>query len=337
MKGAWIALVLVCIGTLLALAFPYIASAYHLEAGGRALERLDPAAPDRTTALGHLERSIHWSPDNAQAYRLLAKVYRAQGEWSAAAAALERFTTLQPGNPLGYIELAQLYEEIEEQGAQAVVASTNLDAAWKEAWRRAGLAADEFLAQGERARKAGLYEEAMHWYRRAQRLEPGWGDAWYFMGLAYEEQAQWEPALAAYAQAVTLDSYRQVASSIPLYRMGTIYQRQLVPPQLDKAFSAYQAALALDDFRSTQDAARAHARLGQVYYALHNDMATAIAEMQKALTLAPDDKWLPYMLGELYRREGRLAEAREAYEQALQLDPEFDEVKNRLKSLPGGE
>jgi len=75
-------------------------------------------------ALEHLQKAIEWQPDNAQAYRLLGMIYRAQGDkildsksqgLVAAAGVLTRYTELRPNNPLGHIELAEVYEAIEAE------------------------------------------------------------------------------------------------------------------------------------------------------------------------------------------------------------------------------
>ena len=102
-------------GILAILAFPHLVSAYHLEAGGRALDNSERLAYHPLLALAHLQKALEWSPDNAQAYRLLAKVYQVQGEELMAAEALARYTELRPDNPLGHIELAQVYESIEAE------------------------------------------------------------------------------------------------------------------------------------------------------------------------------------------------------------------------------
>lgn len=98
---------------LLILAFPYLASAHHLEAGGRAVDT-------PSLALEHLHKAIKWDAQNAQAYRLMSKVYRAQGDWPAAVEAAARYNELRPLNPLGPIDLAQLYEEIESEMATMI-------------------------------------------------------------------------------------------------------------------------------------------------------------------------------------------------------------------------
>jgi len=110
----WIAFVAASL-LILVLVTPYLVSAYHLEAGGQALDDLELLSYNAPAALEHLQKAIEWQPDNAQAYRLLGKVYRAQGDWLAAIEALTRYTELRPDNPLAHIELAEVYEAVEAE------------------------------------------------------------------------------------------------------------------------------------------------------------------------------------------------------------------------------
>jgi tetratricopeptide (TPR) repeat protein len=98
---------------ILVLAFPHLASAYHVEAAGREMSNSGSVAYDPQLALAHLQKAIEWEPGNAQAYRLLGRVYRAQGDWLAAIQALTHYAELRPDNPLAHIELAEVYETIE--------------------------------------------------------------------------------------------------------------------------------------------------------------------------------------------------------------------------------
>lgn len=173
----------------------------------------------------------------------------------------------------------------------------------------------------------------MIWYERAMRLAPHLSDPWYHVGLQSEGKKQWQGALDAYERALDLDHFEHVGRSSPAYRMGLIYQRRLEPPQMKDAQTAYDAALEADDFRSRKDEAWAHARLGQIWYALENDAATAEAEILEGLALAAQDKWLHVALGDLYRDEGQLDRARALYQQALEIDPDFVATQERLDTL----
>ena len=550
--GPTVIILIVCIACAV-LVFPYAASAYHLEAGGRALDQVGKSAngewrmangesanPQLETAIRHLQSAIRWEQGNAQAYRLLGRAFLAQGDPVAAAEALTRFTELRPDNPLGHIELAEVYEAIEAQlqahvhydflahlpeaqietagfwidtgfceegdpsekcyiaeaafhmpndaaprptlfmhapsrasytvtlpdepvmlcfgmglhpmtwswggdgvtyevfvddgqGEQQLLAD-RLDipmamegwkdgrvdlsayagrtvtltlsvipgpewemtgdwAGWGEPrlvdmealplialrpaeqvvrqWKGAGLTARDFIARGEEERKAKQYEEALAWYERAARLEPGLGDPWYYIGLAYEGLEEWGKALAAYERAIGVGSFRSVPRSSPHYRAGVIYQWRLEPRQTDTALAAYEAAIEADDFSADWEAAdchykrgeilwwkgsnpdeyiaeyqraialnpkhaSAHILLGVAYYTRDKDVTRAEAEIRQAIELSPENKWAYYYLGEIYRQEGRLDEARATYEQALELDPQFEAAQKRLQALVSG-
>jgi tetratricopeptide (TPR) repeat protein len=521
----------------LGLAAPYLVGAYHLEAGGRVMDAPEFSTDDPLPALAHLQKAIRWESGNAQAYRLLGKVYQAQGDWPAAIEALARYTALRPDNPLGHVELAGVYEAVEAEmqamrladlvadlpqatvGAPEVavdtpfarpdgptwhsyVATTTLSlppgfgerptlfmhspawvtctltlpvrpavfrfgmgldpqvldwpgdgatfevfvngeriflehvdkamarqgwheraidltpwagqvtrltlavtpgpradasgdwAGWGEPqvvdarlpalealqpgarvveeWRRAGLSAEEFIRRGEEARKVRLYDEALVWYGRAARLAPDVGDPWYDVGLLYEEQQQWQQALAAYERASALGRFRQVGSSGPHYRAGVIYRWQLAPGRPEKAVTAFEAALAADDFDTVVEAAHchylygyvlreqkaeaeryiaefrqaialdpghawAHVFLGVALYERDGDARAAEAEFLRALELSPQNKWACYHLGEVYRLGGRADEARAMYQKALEIDPVFEAAQRRLQALSDGE
>ncbi|MCR4408480.1 MAG: tetratricopeptide repeat protein [Anaerolineae bacterium] len=547
LAAAWptIVILIVCIA-LAVLAFPYTASAYHLEAGGRILDQIGESANQRSgeaadsyqlSAISHLQAAIRWDARNAQAYRLLGRAYLAQGDLVAAAEALTRFTELRPANPLGHIELAEVYEELESElqthvhydflahlpeakietagfwidtifceegdppekcyvaetafhmpadaaprptlfmhapsrasytltlpdepmtlsfgmglhpmtwswggdgvtfevfvddgeGEQQLLAE-RLDIAaamggWKDGkvdlaayagqtvtltlsvipgpewemtgdwagwgeprlvdaealpltalrpaeqmvrqWQAAGLTAQDFIARGEEERQAKQYQEALRWYERATWLEPGLGDGWYYIGLAYEGLEQWKEALGAYEQAIETGSFASVHRSSPPYRLGAIYQWRLEPRQTDAALAAYEAAIATNDFSADWEAAdchykrgeilwwqgsnpdeyiaaykraialnpqhaSAHMLLGVAYYTRDKDVAMAETEIRRAIELSPQNKWAYYHLGEIYRQEGRMDEARAMYEQALEIDPQFEAAKGRLEAL----
>jgi tetratricopeptide (TPR) repeat protein len=344
------------------LVFPHLVSAYHLEAGGRA--RGDPAS-----ALEHLRKAIEWDPNNAQAYRLLGKVYRAQGDWPAAIEALTTFTKLRPRNPLGHMELAEAYEDIET--GVAGTESGSLDAQIAAEWRQTGMTADDLDNAGEQARAAKRYDEALAWYKRAIRLDPDLGDPWHYIGLLYEVQKQWSEALDAYQQAGAEPRFNEVHRSSPYYQAGILYYRRLDPPQVDDALAALDTALAEGDFGRGEAAdchywrgvvlraqhasadeiisefeeavsldpkhADAHFELGMSLYNYAHDANAAEAQLLKAMELDRRNKMIYYWLGGIYEDEGRLEDARAMYKQALNIDPDLNAARRHLEALDGGQ
>ena len=111
---------------------PYAASIYHLEVGGRALDRaLRPVFPDRLapeqivdgpqleTAVEHLETAIRHDPTSTQPRRLLARAYLSLGEEEKALVALQQVVKERPDNPLFHLELADVYD-VMGQVSQAI-------------------------------------------------------------------------------------------------------------------------------------------------------------------------------------------------------------------------
>ena len=242
------------------------------------------------------------------------------------------------------------------------------DRSWRGEWAKAGITTQDLINVGEAARRAKQYDEALHWYRWAMWLEPEPGDPWYYAGLAYEGQEQWTRALDAYERALALDRFRQVGRSSPHYRVGMIYHLRLEPRQVDTALAAYEVAIKENNFRADWEAAdchykrgaalrqqkansdeyiaeyrqaialdpehiAAHIQLGLAIYERDQDASLAEAELLKAAELAPQNKWVYYHLGEIYRREGRTDEAKAMYEQALGIAPDFEAAHKRLMML----
>ena len=211
----------------------------------------------------------------------------------------------------------------------------------------------------------------MAWYEQATRLEPGLGDPWYYVGLLYENQKQWLQALDAYQRATASGRLYRLHRSSPRYRAGIIYQGRLDPRQPENALVAYEAALKVGDFSTAAEAADCHYRRGQILrsqkadpsvyvaefwqavalnprhvsahillglaiYEQDKDASAAEAELLRALELAPQNKWVYYHLGEIYRQEERTGEAAAMYKQALEIAPDFEAAQKRLAALGDG-
>jgi tetratricopeptide (TPR) repeat protein len=236
------------------------------------------------------------------------------------------------------------------------------------AWEEAGITAQDLIAVGEEARKAGHHEVALRWYELAVEVKPDVGDAWYFAGLVYEERQQWRKALDAYKHSSAAKTLVSVSRSSPHYRSGRIYQWHLEQRQTRAALEAYEEAIRIGDFSTKWEAAGCHYDRGQVlwwnggdsaeyiaefeqaielnpqhapaydllglaYYATYEDFGRAEMEIKRAIELAPDYKWAYKHLGDIYRQEGHTSKAGAMYEQALEIDPEFESAMVELNAL----
>ena len=73
----------------------------------------------------------------------------------------------------------------------------------------------------------------------------------------------------------------------------------------------------------------AYTNLGSAYRRQGN-LDGAIEAYQKAIELDPDDAEAYFNLGVAYRNQGKLDESIQAYKRAIELDPDYVEVYNNL-------
>lgn len=355
----WPLLALAGIALMAVLAFPYLASAYYLEAGGRALH-------DAGRAEQRLNKALAWDSNNAQAYRLLARVHRSDEDWLAAAEALGHYIDLKPEDPMGYLELAGLYEELETVRNRA--GEVGLARRITEAWQGTGYTQARAIDRAIAAQATGRDAEAMVWLWRAITLQPEVGDGWHELGLWYQKREMWSQAAYAFERALDSGRFDRVSPSDPAYYSGLLYQSRLEAPDLGRALGFYDLALAVHQFSTeailadcyyqrgevlrlegnsvdeyiaafelalaaNPNHAWAHARLGQAYYKRDGNVSSSVAELEAALALAPQDRWIYVILGDVYRLDGQEQQARAEYERALAIDPQFAAAHDRLQRM----
>jgi adenylate cyclase len=138
------------------------------------------------------------------------------------------------------------------------------------------------LALASRSFEVGP-EEAFRWFERATRLDPGLADAY-----------------AAWANLYTIAA----GDFFPM--------REAMPHAKELA----ARALALDP-----DSSDAHSALANIALQFDNDWGLAESEFIRAIQLNPSNATAYRFYGTLLRVLGRLDEAKEAYRQAIRLDP----------------
>ncbi len=269
--------------------------------------------------------------------------------------------TLVSDQPMGWGEV-QLVTAADTRCA-LVMCRQRAAAAWKEG----GFTFTDFLRAGETIYRLRRYTEALVWYQRALLFNRQRSDIWYYVGRVLEGDTQWERALAAYTNAITVNEWSTVSKSKTYFQIGEIYQRQLVPPQYEAALTAYQTALSLNDFPTDVDRAQcyyrigetlwwreaidqailhletaialnplhdwAYIRLGTAYFARDNDVPKAERLFFHAIEISPRNKWAYYFLGEMYQKAGLTKLSEEAYKKVLEIDPQFAPAQERLQQL----
>lgn len=261
------------------------------------------------------------------------------------------------------------------RGLGLALAVQHRDAEATEAWHNVPGMVTELMRRGQQAFELVHYDYSAEWHRRAAMLAPTLAEPWYRVGRAYQEIDAWDNALQAYCHALQQSDWSGSNRSSLYYRAGAAYYHVGGDQSLERAWQSLETALLADRFldvwewsdchflrgmilwqqghpveeyvaeyetaiRIQPEHASAHAQLGMAYYARDGNLRTAEAQLREAISLRPELGWPYVMLGEVYDREGLLAEAAELYDQALQFPDVQAEAQQRLQDLrhrPGNE
>ncbi|UCC65368.1 MAG: tetratricopeptide repeat protein [Anaerolineae bacterium] len=188
-------------------------------------------------------------------------------------------------------------------------------------------------------------EEAIEELSRAIEADPGFAQAYYLRGAIYREKGEEAEAEADLSQAITLEPGLVEA----YYERGDLYldqargedaQRDLtaaIELQPDYAEAYHKRALACDWYVHGCDDSLVLADLGRAielapdsaefwlvrgeFYFWEEKYDLALPDLIQAVELAPDDDYAWEYLGHVYYLLGQAEEAIASYDQALGLDP----------------
>jgi Flp pilus assembly protein TadD len=178
------------------------------------------------------------------------------------------------------------------------------------------------------------YPDADHWIQRALLINANDSESWYVLGRIRYSTREFSGAVKAFERTLLLTPGSVKAED----NLGLAYEGLNQP---DKAIDAYRLAIALGEksgkpseqplinlailleHRSDLDSALAlleraeilapedasvHEHLGHVYLE-RNELPEAQVQLEKAVALSPEDARLHFLLGQVYRREGSSGKA----------------------------
>ncbi len=181
-----------------------------------------------------------------------------------------------------------------------------LDANYAEAWYQAGFCYGIL----------GRHEEALRASERAAELRPNWPEAWANIGASNYALANYGPAADAYRNAIKLfdkNPETQYALGLTLNKLS----------RFDEEALAYRRAIAIKP-----DHSRALERLGLVYMKLKR-WNEAVEVFEQLKTYRPDSKAYNY-LGQSLFETGKTEASIEAFNYAVNYNPDFDEARYNL-------
>jgi len=157
------------------------------------------------------------------------------------------------------------------------------------------------------------YADAMKWLEKAVSMEPRNTDAWYCLGRAYYTVARLDEAKKAFQIVLELDPRNVRAEN----NLGLIYESSGAP---DAAIETYQRAIAWQQ-DSQKPSEQPYVNLGNLLME-QGQLKEAMAPLESAVSLAPNNAYCRSTLGIYYHKIGRLEDAQRQLERATQLDPD---------------
>jgi tetratricopeptide (TPR) repeat protein len=143
--------------------------------------------------------------------------------------------------------------------------------------------------------------------QRMAELYPGNPDSWILWrdaGQEYERASNWQSALDAYLEAIQVQNKSGVRIGRSSFELaaGLIFQFRLKPPDLNSAFSYYNAAIADMDFLNAANPSNVYIYRGEVYQGLSPayTASQALQEFLHSLELDPKNMWAMRAIAGVY-------------------------------------
>ncbi len=146
------------------------------------------------------------------------------------------------------------------------------------------------------------------------------GEALHLMGMVYQARQESEEAIDMFTRALSTDSSRtdSLRALAQEYERAEMYEEAL-------NFFTTDGDLSREDPDVMLGIVRSHMGLEQ--------WSTSIRQLEEGEEQFPEDARFPYNLGVLNEERGHFREAREAYERALEIDPEILPARTSLAQL----
>ena len=315
------------------------------------LVRLYVGAKDYQGATKELDELLAEDPGDLDAHLRLALI---QGEQKDYAKAIERLTMILKARPaelkvrdyLGY-----LYEEAKEpqKALEVYTFNVQLEPSYFEG----------HLHLGVLSYRLKRFPEAATHLTEATKLNPKQPESHIVLGLAYLQMEQYDKAVQAFEEGI-----RQNPKSADLYfNLGTAYDKL---NRFDEVVRVMELALKLDPHHADTlnylgySYAERGIKIEQALsltkqaVALKPDngyyvdslgwaffksglLIEALTEIKRAVALVGDDPVIFEHLGDIYAKQEKLSDAREAWLHSLELDPSNSKLIERFRELGMGD
>ena len=184
--------------------------------------------------------------------------------------------------------------------------AVEIDPSYAEAWYQAGFCYGML----------GRHTDALKASKQAARIRPDWAETFVNIGASSFALGQYKEAVEAYRQATRLDADNADAH----YALGLSFNKL---GRTDEEILAYKRALTLKP-----DFVNAFELLGTAYFK-QKRYAESLTAFEQLRTYKPDAKTYNH-LGESYYELGKTEESVEAFNNAVNFNPNFDKARFNL-------
>jgi tetratricopeptide (TPR) repeat protein len=269
---------------------------------------------DYRRAIEEYDKYLAVIPDNYHAWSNRAVAYLRSGNLAAARADIDRALELKPNDPELLGNRVVIARESED--FKTVIA----DCTWmiehhppKTTW---------LMERGKALGAESCYQEALADFQRAVKMDPT-AAAYYYRGATRYYLQQYEAAIADFSQALALDA-------------------DFAPAYLKRCTAHYYRQEYLSGIKDCDEFVRRQPDSYEGYYhrgilrSRAGDQDGALVDYRRAVDLAgnPTDAgnaW--YGVGLANERAGRIAEARQGYQRAVEVYPEQKQAQEALRRL----
>jgi tetratricopeptide (TPR) repeat protein len=273
-----------------------------------------------------LERVLKDDPERAEVKFALGEVYVKLKENKKSINILEEIRSDNSKNPDFHQVIGKAYfqngniKQVEEEYKKALAINPNH--------------APTISAQGEIFKAYGEMEKAEKSFRRALKIDPNLGVAHYNIGLLFEERKKFPKALSEYKVAVnfgerTPDTYYHLGSMLNL-----MYAERKTINIAD-----YEVAIEALEYLLKKDPRKkeTHYLLGVAYLKnssiKKSSLPKAVNHFKEALNRDSSRADYHYGLGTAYEAGGRIEEAIEEYNKAIELDRNDVDARGQMAAL----
>ncbi len=311
------------------------------------LVQLYIATKDYAGGLAELEKLLADNPGDLDAQLRVALIYGEKKEFAKAISQLTEILKAKPAELKVRDYLGYLYEETKDfpKAMETYRYNIHLDPKF----------ADSHVHLGILLYRLKQFPEAVTHLDEAVRLTPKQPEPHIVLGLAHFQSEQFEKASQAFEEGI-----RHNPKSADLYfNLGTAYDKlnrfddverametvlSLDPHHADAlnylGYSYAERGIKIDQALSMTKRAVALKpengyyvdSLGWAFYK-SGMLAEALIEIKKAVSLVGDDPVLYEHLGEIYIKQQKPADAREAWLHSLELDPSNEKLHQRFREL----